>query len=73
MSKYDWTNVPDEVNWIATDEDGWAWGWIEEPVPKGREWLTPDGYYGIYCEFYLKPENNPFNGDLRDSLEERPK
>ena len=73
MSKYDWSNVPNEVKWIATDADDWAWGWIEKPVPKGREWLTPAGFDGIYCKFYLKPENNTFKGDWRDSLEERQK
>lgn len=25
MNKYNWATVPPEVNWIATDEDGWAY------------------------------------------------
>lgn len=73
MSKYDWSNVPSDVNFIATDGDGWAWGWVDNPHPIGtNEWLTVAGN-GLFCEFFIKPESNTFNGNWQDSLEERPK
>lgn len=33
MSKYDWTIVSKEVNWIATDANGRKYGYVEEPIP----------------------------------------
>ena len=33
MSKYDWSNVPKEVKFIATDKDGVANGFTKEPKP----------------------------------------
>lgn len=72
-TKYDWSNVPKNVKWIATDKDGWAWGWVKRPIPKDDdEWSTETGIGGIHYEFYIKPENNPFKGNWQDSLEERP-
>ncbi|SSU62123.1 Uncharacterised protein [Acinetobacter baumannii] len=32
MSIYDWTNVPKEVNWIATDANGRKYGYVDEPI-----------------------------------------
>lgn len=70
-TKYDWSNVPPEVNWIATDAvyTG-GWGYTEEPV------IMP--FYGTW---YAKGINNKmvgivaqgYSGDWKDSLEERPK
>ena len=72
MIKYDWTNVPKDENWIATDEDGNAFGWVTEPyIEDGEpEWNTCESYIGNH---FISAENNPFKGDWRDSLEERPK
>ncbi|EQA3889663.1 hypothetical protein ACX17P_003780, partial [Acinetobacter baumannii] len=25
-TKYDWSKIPDDVNWVATNENGFAWG-----------------------------------------------
>ena len=70
MSKYDWMNVPSWVNWIATDSSGSVFGYDVEPEYK--EW----GKF-IHCtDFLYFPHKNwiePFKGDWRDSLEERPK
>ena len=63
MSKYDWSNVPKEVNWIATDSDGYAYGYIDKPYNGGQYWyaLKP---------IYIKQK---CEGNWQDSLEERPK
>ena len=70
MSKYDWTNVPNEVNWIATDSSGSVFGYDVEPEYK--EW----GKFMHCTDFLYFPHKNwiePFKGDWCDSLEERPK
>ena len=33
MSKYDWTNVDSDVEWIATDEDLNSWGFVTTGEP----------------------------------------
>lgn len=33
MNKYDWSNVPKEVRFIATDKDGVANGFTTKPKP----------------------------------------
>jgi len=76
MSKYDWSNVPKEVNWIATDADGIVSGFSEKPfVLNGTLWLCncdhPDSWI---CN--IEPFNYHVNNDFpnwKDSLEERPK
>ena len=67
MSKYDWSNVPSWVNWIATDEDGEIWGYSDKSE--------------IGCFSYFHKENiltifighDVFGNNWQDSLEERPK
>jgi hypothetical protein len=63
-SKYDWINVPNWVNWIATDSDGEVCGFEEMPI-------SYDDYmwYGrkhIYLSF-VRPVDN-----WKESLEKRP-
>ncbi|MFK7255914.1 hypothetical protein ABBZ21_14880 [Acinetobacter baumannii] len=69
MHKYDWSNVPAEVNWMATDQDGWAYGFVSQPKPRES--------YGFWSpvEFVVSipKESNPFKGDWKESLEQRPK
>lgn len=62
MSKYDWSNVPKEINWIATDSDGYAFGYEEKP------------YNGGYYWYALNPKHikQQYHGNWQDSLEERP-
>lgn len=72
MSKYDWSNVPKEINWIATDGNGRKYGYIDyEPFLNG--WIPcwesfnesiPLGYMGCDLEGCK---------GWSDSLEERPK
>lgn len=67
-TKYDWSGVPAKVKWIATDNDGYAWYWETKPEIVGGEWLAIKSYVGDFINI----ENNPFKGDWKDSLEERP-
>lgn len=68
--KYNWTGVPRWVNWIATDESGFAWGHEFEPIQGHLHrgfW-----YLGGEVEFIFWPRENPFKGEWRESLEQRP-
>lgn len=70
-TKYDWSEQPETVQWIATDEDGFAMPYQEMPYihelfPK--EWFGEVSLDGV-CFF---PQENPYKGDWRDSLEQRP-
>ena len=71
MSKYDWSNAPKEVEFIATDKDGVANGFTTEPKSYANceMWLTEDGDYISLGVEYL----DVFDKDIwEDSLEERP-
>ena len=68
MSKYDWTDVPKEVEWIATDADGALCGYSVKPQRFSLGWNTHRN--GNFVAHSFIP---PFKGDWRDSLEERPK
>ena len=69
MSKYDWTNVPKEVEWIATDSNGVWCEYTHKPELSRYGWSVSHGDY----IFKIYQSDSPFNGDWRDSLEERPK
>lgn len=71
MSKYDWSGVPNDVQWIATDKDGVSNGFCDEPSPDGSGlWCVDENFTVIDL-----PQGfvDIFKGDWRDSLEERPK
>lgn len=71
--KYDWSNVPEVVNWLATDKDGdCAWGFLEEPVIEleDGEWRP----VAPYTEIYINGSNGTvaaYKGDWQESLEQR--
>lgn len=67
MTIYNWAEIPDEVKWVATDSDGWAWQYISEPKKGFCFWGSAASRKGC-----LKPSQNPFKGDWRESLEARP-
>ena len=69
MSKYDWTNVHEGVNWIATDSNGVWCEYTHKPELSGYGWSVSNGGH----IFEIHQSGSPFNGDWRDSLEERPK
>ena len=64
--KYDWSNVPEYINYLATEPCGWAFGYKEKPTIVGC------GFEGEFSHYLLKPNEHDFNGDWQDSLEERP-
>lgn len=70
-TKYDWSKVPHWVNWIHTDEGGFAFGSKGKPL---RGYLHSGFWYGGGKEVFLFwPRENRFNEtNWRESLEERP-
>lgn len=68
MNKYDWSNVPKEVKWIATDEDSIVWGFDTKPNK-----VYSNGFScGDDGKSFMLLGLNPFQGNWKDSLEERP-
>lgn len=65
MSKYDWSNVPEYINFIAVDPDGWAYGYKEKPV------RADSGFQGEFSHYLLKPQTHGYVGNWCESLEER--
>lgn len=61
MSKYDWSNVPENIYAIATCEDGTV-KWFCYPMQTGDSWVTCFTVTGA----------KPYDGDWKDSLEKRP-
>ncbi|MEK5783521.1 hypothetical protein [Acinetobacter pittii] len=69
QKKYDWALIPEHVNFMATDEDGMACGWLVEPHIVGNAWRNQSH---LSAFFNLTKRQNPFRGDWKDSLEKRP-
>jgi len=70
MSRYAdlWPKVPNWVEWIATDGDGWVIGWEDRPETDS----DADCWYGLgggALIFYRPYTPTP---DWRDALEQRP-
>lgn len=73
MSIYNWAEMPEEVKYMATDEDGWAWQYLSEPERHdiAGEWVGD--LPSIWSKkAFIRPDQNPFKGDWRESLEARP-
>ena len=67
-TKYDWSNIPSEVKWIATDADGVINGFYTEPsvICEYKMWIAEE-------HLYLTIGGGVFNClNWQDSLEERP-
>lgn len=78
-AKYDWSDVPDWVQWLATDTRGNAFGYADKPVFKesgrwdGTFWndaVEPSNRPEYI--FLIKAADNPFSGQAGQSLEKRP-
>lgn len=69
-TKYDWSGVPEEVKWIATDGySGWAWGYCKEaPYIDVDMWNSKHEYVDVEKLYDVCP----YQGNWQDSLEERP-
>lgn len=65
QNKYSWSNVPKEVEWIATDPTGFKHGYTSEPAID-LDYKFWDGYGCIQLGC------SEFQGYWKDSLEERP-
>jgi hypothetical protein len=64
-TKYDWSNVPEGVKWIATDHStGVAQGHKKKPTCSFDNWLSSSIKYWLHMDGY--------QGNWQDSLEERP-
>ncbi|WP_202740003.1 hypothetical protein [Acinetobacter sp. 'aerobic (ED)'] len=68
-TKYDWSNVPNNVLWLAKDSLGCVWGYENKPVPMSNH----GGYYDTinvksFRQFHLSLPNLHW----KDSLEQRP-
>lgn len=65
MNKYDWSNVPKEVRFIATDiQTNTAQGHEKTPVAGFDTWRSSSRIWWLHLE--------GFKGNWLDSLEERP-
>ena len=72
MTKYDWSNVPKDVKWIATDEDRNSW---EFPADTKEPFIGGEDEDQWVCESEFTLEHHGFRvyrGNWQDSLEERP-
>lgn len=67
--KYDWTNVPDHINWIATyAPNGHVYGYINKPYRKPNS----DIWYETGGEWRHRVPVEPYKGHWTQSLEKRP-
>ncbi|MFW2105439.1 hypothetical protein [Acinetobacter guillouiae] len=64
MTKYDWSNVPKEVKWIATDPGDLEIWFKDEPYLESLLGWVGD-------EYSMNSPSN-YKGNWQDSLEERP-
>jgi hypothetical protein len=71
-TKYDWSNVPDEVKWIATDSNmRTAGGYTRKPKMLTDFWCLADSTLTQGTSYIVVP-CEPYQGNWQDSLEERP-
>ena len=65
--RYDWSNIPLEYDWAATDKNGTVYAYTNKPVTnvEGEYW-----YDGKGSAKHIRPGS--FTADWRDSLEQRP-
>ena len=70
-TKYDWSGVPKEVNWISTDWEGFKLYHTSEPQLNDNIMAFDSGNTDTigYSHCF---EDSEFNGKWQDSLEERP-
>ncbi|AVZ05131.1 hypothetical protein A1C50_RS07155 [Acinetobacter baumannii] len=67
MHKYDWSTIPVEANWAATDANGLTCCYTTKPFMWGNEWLVKELDEVVLC-YRSEPKE-----DWQDSLEQRPK
>ena len=62
MSKYDWTNVPNDVNWIATDSNGVWCEYTHKPELSEYGWSVSHGDH----IFKIYQGSSTFKGNWRN-------
>jgi hypothetical protein len=72
MTKYNWKEVPEYINWIARDKNGNVWGYQTEPriVPDVAVWSVRGD---AECDILGCFTSRGILDDWTESLEERPK
>lgn len=66
MSKYDWSNIHKNVNWIATDKlTNTAQGYVAKPVAQFDTWYSSSDKYWLHLSGWT-------GGSWLESLEQRP-
>ena len=65
-TKYDWSEISENTNYIFTDQDGDVFESDFEPENTGIGWR------GTGCSSWWFSTCEPFEGKWEDSLEERP-
>ncbi|QGH74062.1 hypothetical protein [Acinetobacter phage A2.1] len=73
MSKYDWSKVSEEANYVATDKDMVQVEFTEKPIICLNSGMWIDGTINGYHDYTHNDKLSDFKGDWKDSLEERPK
>lgn len=72
-TKYDWSNIIKEVNWIATDYSGKAQGYVNKPVVGFDTWITNHTKYwlnlpGYYQEHWSKTLEKRPNIEIKNEI-----
>ncbi|EOR08642.1 hypothetical protein F896_01168 [Acinetobacter genomosp. 15BJ] len=71
-SKYNWSIIPEHVQFMATDEDGMACGWLVKPQIMGDAWRHQSHLSAFFNIDRRSNYLNHYRGDWKDSLEQRP-
>ncbi|QHJ79208.1 MAG: hypothetical protein [Caudoviricetes sp.] len=67
MRKYEWSGVPENINWIATDEMKSVWGFTHFPSE-----VYSNGFScGDDGQLFLLLRIKPYQGDWMESIEQR--
>ena len=73
-NRYDWREVPNEIQWIATDRSGKIYGYKSKPILE-KIWWSPQkqetSVFLGYCEKQYKFGSGEWHLLWKDSLEER--
>jgi len=67
--RYDWSNIPPEYEWVATDKNGTVYAYKNKPFCKDHAnfWIGKDS-----GDMFLLCAGQQITKDWRDSLEQRP-
>lgn len=77
MSKYDWSKIPEGIDIVATDQNGYGYGYYKKPK-QNKDTEKWEARERDIAYFMIEPKNNPAVDYYRGwhwtrTLEERPK